>query len=245
MASPRFYCPVPLAPDQTMVLPPELAHHAIRVLRLASGTPIILFDGTGGQYPARLVIEGKTGLADIGARQDVEAELEGELTLVQGIASGDKMDWIIEKAVELGARRLVPVAARRSVPMLKGERLEKRLQHWARVAQAASEQCGRNRLLQIDAPCTLEDYLRAPGEPAPDQTLCCQPDAKASLGDVLTPSARRIALLVGPEGGWSDEELSQANACRVSAVRFGARVLRTETAGVALLAAITALKGWK
>src|SRR3546814_10850077 len=97
MTSPRFYCPTPIAANQTITLPAELAHHAIRVLRLKSGTAIILFDGLGGQYPATLVIDGKTGRAEIGARQDVEAELTGRLTLVQGIAAGDKMDWIIEK----------------------------------------------------------------------------------------------------------------------------------------------------
>lgn len=245
MASPRFYCPTPIAANQTVALPADLAHHAIRVLRLAPGTPIVLFDGLGGEYPARLVIDGKSALAETGARQDTEAELDGELILIQGIASGDKMDWIVEKAVELGARRLVPVTARRSVPSLKGDRLEKRCQHWARVVRSASEQCGRNRLMQVDAPCSLADYLRDPGAAAPDLILCCQPDADASLVQALAPAANRIALLVGPEGGWSDDELALAAAHHAQSVRFGTRVLRTETAGVALLAAVTALKGWQ
>ncbi|HEU0230547.1 MAG TPA: 16S rRNA (uracil(1498)-N(3))-methyltransferase [Burkholderiaceae bacterium] len=245
MTSPRFYCPAPIAPNQTMALPADLAHHAIRVLRLASGTPVVLFDGRGGQYPARLVIDGKTGVAEIGARQEVEAELAGELILVQGIVSGDKMDWIIEKAVELGASRLVPVAARRSVPLLKGERLEKRRLRWARIVQAASEQCGRNRLMHIDAPRTLDDYLGEPGAPAPDQILCCHPDADRALSQTLAPTARRIALLVGPEGGWSDDELAVATAHQAQPVRFGTRVLRTETAGLALLTAVATLKGWQ
>lgn len=245
MTSPRFYCPAPIAPNRTMALPADLAHHAIRVLRLASGTPIVLFDGLGGQYPARLTIDGKTGVVEVGARQEVEVELAGELILVQGIVSGDKMDWIIEKAVELGASRLVPVAARRSVPLLKGERLEKRRLHWARVVQAASEQCGRNRLMRIDAPRTLDDYLGEPGTPAPDQILCCHPDADKALSQALAPTAHRIALLVGPEGGWSEDELAVAAAHQIQLVRFGARVLRTETAGLALLAAITTLKGWQ
>lgn len=245
MASPRFYCPAPITANQVMALPADLAHHAVRVLRLASGTPIVLFDGLGGEYPARLVIDGKSGLAEVGARQDREAELGGELILIQGLASGDKMDWIIEKAVELGARRLVPVTARRSVPSLKGDRLEKRRQHWARVVRSASEQCGRNRLMQIDAPCSLDDYLRGPGVPAPDLTLCCHPDADTSLAQALAPAANRIALLVGPEGGWSDDELALATAHHATPVRFGTRVLRTETAGMALLAAVAALKGWQ
>jgi len=246
MATPRFYCPAPLAAHQTIELPAELAHHAMRVLRLKAGTPITLFDGRGGQYPATLVTEGGKGMAETGARQDIEAELPGKLTLVQGIASGDKMDWIIEKAVELGASRLIPVPAQRSVLLLKGPRLEKRQRHWERVAQSASEQCGRNRLMRIDAPCPLDDYLLQRDTSANRQVLCCHPGAGASLARALRASdAHDIDLLVGPEGGWSDQELSRIDAAGVAMVQFGPRVLRTETAGLALLAAVGALKGWE
>ena len=162
MAIPRFFCSVPLASNTTVELPTELAHHAIRVLRLKPDADIVLFNGQGGQYPARLLIDGKNGMAMLGVHDPIEAELAGDITLVQGIPAGDKMDWVIEKAVELGARRLIPIAAQRSVLQLTGERLQKRVQHWNRVAQAASEQCGRNRLMNIDVPSTLRDYLQRP-----------------------------------------------------------------------------------
>lgn len=245
MASPRFYCPAPLSAHQTIALPAELAHHAVRVRRLGEDAAIILFDGRGGQYPARLIIERAAVWAQVGEWQDVERELDGSLTLVQAIAANEKMDWIVEKAVELGARRLVPITAHRSVPALKGERLTKRQQHWARVAQAASEQCGRNQLMRMDAPRSLADYLRDPGVPGPDQILCCHPDAGAPLKAAIAASSCHIAVLIGPEGGWSREELATAENHHAAIVQFGTRVLRTETAGVALLAAVTALQGWR
>jgi 16S rRNA (uracil1498-N3)-methyltransferase len=227
-----------------MELPPELTHHAIRVLRLKAGSAITLFDGLGGQYGAILRIDGKAGLAEVGPHDNIDVELAGEIILVQGIAAGDKMDWIIEKSVELGASRLVPIAARRSVPQLKGTRLEKRQRHWLRVAQAASEQCGRNRLMRIDAPCSLGEYLQAHRDTPRTQILCCHPAAAAPLHTVLDHNATRISLLVGPEGGWSEAELATADRVGITPVQFGLRVLRTETAGLAMAAAATALLAW-
>lgn len=113
MAAPRFFCPVPIQEHKILTLPPELTHYALRVLRLKDGASIILFDGSGGHYDAVLHIDGKTASAVVGAHHPVEAELPGQITLIQGLPSGDKMDWIIEKAVELGAQRLIPVAAQR------------------------------------------------------------------------------------------------------------------------------------
>lgn len=244
MATPRFFSSVPLEPEQTIELPQELAHHALRVLRLKPDTDIVLFDGRGGHYPARLIAEGKKGYAQTGAHQATEAELPGEITLVQGLPSGDKMDWVIEKAVELGASRLVPIAAQRSVLQLGGERLTKRMRHWERIAQSASEQCGRNRIMLIDEPQSLSSYL-ASTDLAAQLTLLCHPEAGQTLEASLTgQAANRIALLVGPEGGWSDEEQAAAAHPPIQAVTFGSRVLRTETAGLALIAAITALKRW-
>jgi 16S rRNA (uracil1498-N3)-methyltransferase len=243
MATPRFYCPAGLAAGQNIELPQALAHHALRVLRLRDGAAIVLFDGQGGEYPATLRAEGKGASAQLGAHDAREAELAGEITLLQGIAGGDKMDWIIEKAAELGVRRLVPVAARRSVLQLSGARLEKRRQHWERVAQAASEQCGRNRIMQVAAPAGLADCLRGLGG-EPGLALFCHPEAPQSLAQALRPGTRRLALLIGPEGGWAEDELELARAQGLQAVRHGARVLRTETAGLALAAAASALLGW-
>jgi 16S rRNA (uracil1498-N3)-methyltransferase len=243
MATPRFFSSTPLAAHTTIQLPEALAHHAIRVLRLKPDSDIVLFDGKGGQYPAKLVIDGKRGHAVLGDHNPVEAELEGRITLVQGIPAGDKMDWVIEKAVELGAVRIIPIAARRSVLQLGGDRLRKRMEHWRRIAQAASEQCGRNRIMEITEPCSLERYL-ADGMSDAASTLFCQPGSACSLAQALQAGQTDLSFLVGPEGGWADEEQDVVARYKLTGVSFGKRVLRTETAGLALIAAASALRGW-
>jgi 16S rRNA (uracil1498-N3)-methyltransferase len=243
MATPRFYSPVPLAALQTIELAPELAHHAIRVLRLKADTEIILFDGRGGEYPARLLIDGKSGYAQTGAHRPVEVELEGNITLAQGIPAGDKMDWVVEKAVELGVKRLIPITAERGVSQLNAERGMKRRLRWERIAQTASEQCGRNRLMQIDAPQSLQNCMDDITRDA--QTLLfCHPEANKTLAQALQPGMASLTLLVGPEGGWSAAEQALALRHGLQAVKFGNRVLRTETAGLALIAACSALQHW-
>lgn len=243
MPSPRFHCAFALSPHARIELPEAIAHHAARVLRLRDGDTVALFDGNGGEYPATLRIAGKTVHAELGAHDPREAELAGGITLVQGLPSGDKMDWIVEKAVELGVRHLVPIAAQRSVLQLNGERQDKRLAHWRRIAAAASEQCGRNRLMHIDPVMPLARWLETP---AAGHRLLCHPEDGAPLKTALgnPGSYRSIALLVGPEGGWSDTEREAARAAGVVTASFGPRVLRTETAGLALVAATTALLGW-
>ncbi|NYT38495.1 16S rRNA (uracil(1498)-N(3))-methyltransferase [Allopusillimonas soli] len=243
MPTPRFFLPPPLTAAATIRLPDALAHHALRVLRLRDNASIILFDGRGGQFPATLQIHGKGASAILGAHDPAEAELAGQITLVQGIASGDKMDWVIEKAVELGACAVVPIAAHRSVLQLSGDRLRKRMAHWRRIAQAASEQSGRNRIMRVDEPRHLAHYLEeadATSQPA----LFCHPDASSTLAHALHGVRDKFALLVGPEGGWSEEEQALARARGLQPVSFGKRVLRTETAGLALMAACSALLGW-
>lgn len=243
MSAPRFFCDVPLSAGARIALPEALAHHALRVLRLRAGEAVILFNGQGGEYPAMLEIDGKAGFAQLGAFDPREAELAGRITLVQGLPSGDKMDWVVEKAVELGAAQVCPIAAQRSVLQLSGPRLDKRVAHWQRIAQSAAEQCGRNRLMRVDAPLTLTEWL---AQPAAGLRLLCHPDASTDLAGRLdaAPGLSSLTLLVGPEGGWSDKELTQAREAGVEAVKFGPRVLRTETAGLALISAAGALLGW-
>jgi 16S rRNA (uracil1498-N3)-methyltransferase len=246
MPSPRFYCSEPLAAHQTLTLPEALAHH-VRVLRLAAGCQIVLFDGCGGEYSAVLDFNGKIAVATLAAHQPIEAELGGQITLLQGLPSGDKMDWVIEKAVELGVARIIPIAAQRSVLQLTGLRLEKRVLHWNKIIEAASEQCGRNRLLQIESPLSLEKALT---EYKTENRLLCDPDGTEPFNAWLTSLQanlsinRSITLIVGPEGGWSQQELDCARRHNVQSVKFGARVLRTETAALAMVAAATAVLGW-
>jgi len=255
MSKPRFYFPAPLQPHQNFELPESVAHHALRVLRLKNGAEIVLFDGQGGEYAAQLECAGKHATATTAAHNPREAELAGQINLIQALATADKMDWIVEKAVELGASRIVPVAAQRSVLHLRGDRLEKRLQHWRRVAQSASEQCGRNRLMVVERPCTVEQFLEQL-EPKPvNLTLLCHPGYGIALDQAIRNFVDEIAsadssdvpvlnLMIGPEGGWSESELALARQRGVNAIQFGLRTLRTETAGLALIAASTALLGW-
>lgn len=240
MPAPRFFCTAALQANTIIELPAATARHALRALRLADGDAAILFDGRGGQYPATLAASGSTLQARIGAHEPVECELRGRTRLIQGIASGDKMDWVVEKAVELGVSDLYPIAADRSVLRLTGARLEKRLEHWRAIVQAASEQCGRNHLMQVHAPVPLARGLSGLSGP----TLFCHPDGAQPFASALKSVKDEVNFVIGPEGGWSADELAQAHRQSLQAVRFGSRVLRTETAGLAIVAAATALLGW-
>jgi 16S rRNA (uracil1498-N3)-methyltransferase len=247
MSLPRFHVDLPLAPNAELFLPDAVAHHAGRALRLRDGDTVVLFDGKGGEYPAILSFEGKHAVVKLGEQDSREAELAGRITLVQGIASGDKMDWIIEKAVETGVHAIVPIAADRCVLKLSGDRLEKRLAHWRRIVQAACEQCGRNRIPTVSAPMTLAQWLAADATAGETTArLLCHPGAEQALTARVKARVglQDLVLLVGPEGGWSDDELTRAKKAGVEAVSFGPRVLRTETAGTALIAASSAALGW-
>jgi len=238
---PRFYCPSPLLPGSTVDLPDTVAHH-LHVVRQQPGDELVLFNGEGGQVHARLLEVGKRrAAAEVLAHQPVEAELPFHVTLAQGLPEGSKMDWIVEKAVELGVSAIQPLAARRSVVKLAGERADKRLAHWQAVVISASEQCGRNRLAAV-AP--LEEFKHWIAQPA-DQVvrILLSPRADASLAQwTRATPPRAVCLLVGPEGGFSAEEEDAAIAAGALPLSMGPRVLRTETAGLAALAVLAA--GW-
>jgi 16S rRNA (uracil1498-N3)-methyltransferase len=244
MSAPRFFCDIPLLANSLVTLPTAVAHHAVQVLRLGAGASITLFNGTGGEYPAILEFDGRQTLAHLGQHDVREAELGGEITLVQGLPSGDKMDWIVEKAIELGVHRIVTIAATRSVLRLSGDRLAKRLVHWQRIARSACEQCRRNRVPEIEAPVLLREWLAA--SPSGERMMA-HPEAALALPEWLSgrPGLSSLSILVGPEGGWSEEEREAAGACGVTPLKMGSRVLRTETAGLALIATVSALAGWQ
>jgi len=227
---PRFYCPPPLIGGQTIELPETVAHH-VQVLRLQPGDALSLFDGSGGEYAATLLECGKRrASALVGAHLAREAELPFAVTLAQGLPEGSKMDWIVEKAVELGAAALLPVTARRSVVKLSGERAERKLAHWEAIVIAAAEQCGRNRLLRLAPPQPLERCLGA------QTTLLLSPRGRVALADWARATAPcDVTLLIGPEGGYSPEEEQAALDAGAVAVTMGARILRTETAALAAL----------
>lgn len=240
MNLPRFYCREALSPGAHIDLPEPVARHAVRVLRLPPGASMVLFDGRGGEYEAQIErIEKSRVVVELGAWRDIERESKLLVTLVQAIQAGEKMDFTIQKAVELGAADIVPVDSRRSVIRLAGERAAKRVAHWQGVAASACEQCGRNQVPLVTPLEKLEHWLAKPARPG--LRLMLAPDAEHSLVD-LSP-AREVQLLIGSEGGLDPQEVIAAKQAGFQAVRLGPRVLRTETAGLAALAALQALWG--
>jgi 16S rRNA (uracil1498-N3)-methyltransferase len=242
----RIYVDSELRPGQELLLPPEPSAHLLRVLRLRPGSTLTLFNGRGGEYQARL--DGPAGRArarlGIGEYRAIERESPLQLTLLQGIARGERMDLIVQKATELGVRRIVPLRCEFSVVRLDAAKLPQRLGHWRAVAIAACEQCGRNRVPQVDAPLELAAACAAFGA-GEDLRLMLHPEAQDSLAALAraVPRLRGAALLVGPEGGFSEGEQRLALQAGFRAGRLGPRVLRTETAPLAALAALQALAG--
>lgn len=238
---PRFFCSQPLAVGATVDLPEAVAHH-LHVVRMQAGAALTLFDGNGGQYQAALLEIGKKrASATVVAYEAVEVELPYPLTLAQGLPEGSKMDWIIEKAVELGVAAVQPLAAQRSVVRLSGERAGKRHAHWQGVIVAASEQCGRNRLAAL-AP--VDDFGRWVAQPASEPRIVLSPRADRSLAAWARETAPCAAtLMIGPEGGWTAQEEAAALAGGAVVLSLGPRVLRTETAGLAAVAVLNGAWG--
>jgi 16S rRNA (uracil1498-N3)-methyltransferase len=240
MNLPRFYCREALSPGAHVELPEPVARHAVRVLRLPPGAPMVLFDGRGGEYPAHIErIERDRVMAELAAWNDVERESTLAITLIQALQAGDKMDFTIQKAVELGVRDIVPVESRRSVLRLAGERAGKRVAHWQGVVASACEQCGRNQVPLVAPLEKLENWLARPAHGV--LRLMLAPDGEQALADI-TP-AKEVQLLIGAEGGLDPQEVIAAKSAGFQAVRMGPRILRTETAGLAALAAMQALWG--
>jgi 16S rRNA (uracil1498-N3)-methyltransferase len=232
---------MPMSVGFEVTLPRELAHHAGQVLRLREGDAVVLFNGEGGEFRGSLQGSGRelrVSLEDYAAT-DRLAPLD--VTLVQALAVADKMDWIVQKAAELGVRCVQPVAAERSVLKLSGDREAKRLTHWRQVAVSAAEQCGCNRPLQVGELQSLSGWLGKNVE-AGGQRWILHPEEGERLSSLPRPQGP-VALLIGPEGGWSPAEMTAAQRAGCLPVAMGPRVLRTETAGLAAMAAMLALWG--
>lgn len=243
---PRFYCPQPLAAGATVDLPESVAHH-LHVVRLQPGAALTLFDGRGGQYRATLLETGKKrASAAVDAFDDIDVELPYAVTLAQGLPEGAKMDWIVEKAVELGVAAVQPLAAQRSVVRLSGDRLDKRQAHWQSVIESASEQSGRNRLAQLLPLAEFRRWIDTPpaGTQPPQPRILLSPRGTESLaGWAQANPAQVLTLLVGPEGGFSPEEEDAAIAAGALPLTMGPRVLRTETAALAAMAMLAGIWG--
>jgi 16S rRNA (uracil1498-N3)-methyltransferase len=238
---PRFYCPQPLALGLTVALPEAVAHH-VQVLRLAEGGLVTLFNGDGGEYSAVLSTIGKRSVsAEIKAHTPREVELPFAITLAQALPEASKMDWIIEKAIELGVSGIQPLAAQRCVVRLSAERAEKRLAHWQGIIVSASEQSGRNRLAQLGE---LQDYKHWITQQDLHRRIILTPRAEQSLADWARHQApQAVTLVIGPEGGLSEQEEEAALRHGALPLAMGPRILRTETAGLAAVAALSAAWG--
>jgi 16S rRNA (uracil1498-N3)-methyltransferase len=239
----RLFVDVPLAPGHSLPLPREAAQHALRVLRLQAGDPVTLFNGDGRQYRARLATaDPRAASVHIEAAEMPARESCLRITLIQALARGEKMDWIIQKATELGAARILPVTSGRSEVRLDDARGKKRLEHWRAIAIAACEQCGRNVIPGIAAPESLKACLAAHPQANTEARWMLHPGGTVRLRDAV-PAATEVMLAVGPEGGFSDNDLSALRDAGFRDLALGPRVLRTETAGLAAMAALQAVHG--
>ncbi|MGH8806272.1 MAG: 16S rRNA (uracil(1498)-N(3))-methyltransferase [Noviherbaspirillum sp.] len=238
---PRFYCPIPIAIGATVTLPDRIAHH-VRVLRLGIGETVTLFTGDGGEYVATLSsIEKNRTCAEVKTFSPREVELPYTVTLAQALPEASKMDWIIEKAVELGATAIQPIAAQRCVVRLSPERAAKKRDHWQGIISSAAEQSGRNRLPLLAEPADFHDWIQQQNL---HRRILFSPRAEQSLSDwARHQPPQAVALLIGPEGGFTEQEETAAISHGVLALSLGSRVLRTETAGLAALAALNAVWG--
>jgi len=238
---PRFYCAQALSLGAVIDLPDHVAHH-VQVLRLGIGAHITLFNGEGGEFTATLSEIGKKRVsAEMKAFSPREAELPYAVTLAQALPESSKMDEIIQKAVELGATAIQPLAAQRCVVRLTTERAGKKFAHWQGIIVSAAEQCGRNRLPNLAEPANFDDWI---AQHDLHRRILLSPRAEQSLSDWgrhHPPQA--VTLLIGPEGGFTEKEETSAGMQGALTLSIGTRILRTETAGMAALAAINAVWG--
>ena len=240
MRIPRIYTEQPLNTDTLVTLEEEPSRHLTKVLRLRPESPVHLFNGDGRDYAGKIHTAAKQGVeVAVGKASAIEEEPPIRFILGQGISRGERMDHVIQKAVELGVSTIVPLFAERTVVKLTGEKLERRFEHWHKVMIAACEQSGRRHLPSLEQPLELEAWLQNTGS---GTKLLLDPKASEGLAD-LTPPDGSVELLIGPEGGLCEEERQLARRHGFTGVRLGPRILRTETAPLAALAAMQVLWG--
>ncbi|SFS06328.1 16S rRNA (uracil1498-N3)-methyltransferase [Dyella sp. OK004] len=238
----RIYVDQPLASGQELILPSQAGEHVARVLRMVAGDELTMFNGDGSDYLATIAAVGKREVnVRVQSAQRVDNESPLPITLAQGVARGEKMDLIVQKATELGVARIVPLLTERSEVKLDANRAEKRLAHWRAVAASACEQCGRARAPEVTPAQPLESWLRALDDNGALR-LALLPEGTTQARSLRFDAAGGI-LVVGPEGGLGERDISSLNAAGFQGLRLGPRILRTETAGLAALAALQALHG--
>jgi 16S rRNA (uracil1498-N3)-methyltransferase len=238
---PRFHCSVPLSADVNLALPAGAARH-VQVLRMQPGDALTLFDGAGGEYAATVEHMGRSDVAvAVGAHLPVEREAPRAVHLAVGMPANERMDWLVEKATELGVASIQPLATAHGVLRLSGERAEKKRAHWEAIAVAACEQCGRNRVPVIHPVQSFTGWLET-NEASAVRLVLSLAEGTRSLADTLqAPNDQGVTVLSGPEGGLSSTEEQQAIARGFAPITLGARVLRAETAALAALVSLAGL----
>ena len=228
----RIFVEQDLTPGSIVQLPPETASHIAKVLRARSGDELVLFSGDGREFQGAVEnVRGSRVTASVGAAMEVDRESQLTVTLLQCVPRGDRMDFVVQKATELGVTRIVPLLSRRSVVRLDAGQAESKTLHWRAVAVSACEQCGRNRVPTIETPSQLIDYL---GSSTPAGTrLVLEPDSESRAPPAHLGGAAEIAI--GPEGGFATEELEAFRIAGFARMQLGPRILRTETAAIAAL----------
>ena len=236
----RSHVELPLRAGEEIALPEDVAAHLLRVLRLQVGDACVLFNGDGHDYDARISALGKRDArAQIVGVRHLDNESPLRITLLQGIARGEKMDWILQKATELGVARIVPANSERSEVKLDAQRADKRVAHWREVVVSACEQSGRARVPEVAAPLPLAQAAAM----RDGRGFLLAPLATQSLSALHDSTLHACTLAIGPEGGWSPRDREQLIAAGYEGLRLGPRVLRTETAGIAAIAALQAMAG--
>ncbi|WP_432728606.1 16S rRNA (uracil(1498)-N(3))-methyltransferase [Variovorax sp. W6] len=239
---PRFHCSVPLSAGASLALPAGAARH-VQVLRMQPGDALTLFDGAGGEYAATVERMGRSDVAvTVGAHLAVEREAPRAVHLAVGMPANERMDWLVEKATELGVASIQPLATAHGVLRLVGERAEKKRAHWEAIAVAACEQCGRNRVPVIHPVQSFASWLETqdgPGDPAVRLVLSLAEGTRSLAA--ISPGGQGVTVLSGPEGGLSASEEQQAIARGFAPVTLGSRVLRAETAALAALVSLAGL----
>jgi 16S rRNA (uracil1498-N3)-methyltransferase len=236
---PRFHLDAPLRAGGVCTLSEDAAHHAVHVLRLREGDEVTLFNGRGGEFAARIASMQRLRISiDLLQHRAIERESPLRITLVQGVSAGERMDSTVRKAVELGVAEVQPMLAARSVARPKGDRAENRRSHWQKIVISACEQCGRNRVPEVQALVSLDDYRPESGT----TKILLSPASELPLSKLSTAETR-IVLAAGPEAGFTEEEEARLVEAGFVPTSLGPRVLRTETAAVAALAALNALRG--
>lgn len=238
----RIYYPQALSLYQTVTLTPDASNHITRVLRMRIADTIILFNGGGMEFTASIqTIDRKAVTAKVITQHQVDRESPLNIHLVQGLCRGEKMDWLIQKSVELGVASITPLHTEFGNVKLPAERMVKKLEHWQKVVIGACEQCGRNVIPTVHSPIHLKDFLNQ--NEISGLKLMCDPRGVTTLKHIVPQSVKDITVVVGPEGGLSDNEISNLQRQDFQSVKLGPRILRTETAPLAILSALQTLRG--